>query len=76
VAVGISDYIRDMDTTPHLEEAGPETAAKKRQRLASEAKLIAEADAEIAAGLVVDEAKVDAWIDSLGTDFLFRHPRA
>jgi predicted transcriptional regulator len=57
-----------MDTTPHLDEAGSETAAKKRRRLDLEARLIAEADAEIAAGLAVDEAEVDAWIDSLGTD--------
>jgi predicted transcriptional regulator len=57
-----------MDTTPHLDEADAETAAQKRRRLSSEAKLIAEADAEIAAGLSVDEAEVDAWIDSLGTE--------
>jgi predicted transcriptional regulator len=30
--------------------------------------MIAEADAEIAAGLVIEEADVDAWIDSLGAD--------
>jgi predicted transcriptional regulator len=33
-----------------------------------EAALLAEAFADIAAGRVVDEADVDAWIDSLGTD--------
>jgi len=30
--------------------------------------MIAEADADLAAGRLVDEADVDAWIDSLGTD--------
>jgi hypothetical protein len=50
-------------TTSHSEtEAGPQ------RRLAWEAKMIAEADADIAAGHVVDEAEVDAWIDSIGTD--------
>jgi predicted transcriptional regulator len=30
--------------------------------------MIAEADADIAAGRLVDSAKVKAWIDSIGTD--------
>ncbi len=30
--------------------------------------MIAEADAEIEAGLYVDSADVKAWIDSIGTD--------
>nr|WP_294555589.1 hypothetical protein [uncultured Rhodopila sp.] len=30
--------------------------------------MIAEADADIAAGRLVDEADVDAWIDSIGTN--------
>ncbi len=47
--------------------ANPETAAE-RKRLAWEAAMIAEADADIAAGRLVDEAEVDAWIDSIGTD--------
>jgi len=63
-----------MDTTPRLDEANAETAPQKRRRLSSEAKLIAEADAEIAAGLAVDEAEVDAWIDSLGTEREFPKP--
>jgi predicted transcriptional regulator len=57
-----------MDTTPRLDDAAPKTAANKRRRQTSEAAMLAEADAEIAAGLTVDEAEVDAWIDSLGTD--------
>jgi len=46
----------------------PETEANRLRRIAHEAVLIAEADASIAAGRVVDEAEVDAWIDSIGTD--------
>ena len=30
--------------------------------------MIAEADAEIESGLIIDSADVDAWIDSVGTD--------
>jgi predicted transcriptional regulator len=51
------------DNPPH-----PETEAARQRRLAWEAKMIAEADADIAAGRLVDEAEVDAWIDSIGTD--------
>jgi predicted transcriptional regulator len=45
---------------------GPE--AERQRRHAWEAAMIAEADADVAAGRLVDEADVDAWIDSLGTD--------
>ena len=47
---------------------GPETEAERQRRFAWEAERIAEADADIAAGRLVDEADVDAWIDSIGTD--------
>ena len=51
-------------------EAPPtETEADKKRRLAWEAGMIAEADADVAAGRLVDEVDVDAWIDSLGTDY-------
>jgi predicted transcriptional regulator len=46
----------------------PETEAESQRRLAWEAAMIAEADAEIEAGLYVDADEVDAWIDSIGTD--------
>jgi predicted transcriptional regulator len=46
----------------------PETEAERQRRLAWEAEMIAEADAGIAAGRLVNEAEVDAWIDSIGTD--------
>ena len=45
-----------------------EAAPDRQHRIAREAELIAEADAEIAAGLLVDSAEVKSWIDSIGTD--------
>ena len=45
----------------------PETEAGRQRRVAWEAEMIAEARADVAAGLVVGEAEVDAWIDSIGT---------
>jgi predicted transcriptional regulator len=57
-----------MDTAPRPGDSAQfESSADKRRRLAREAELLAEARAEIAAGLSVDAAEVDAWIDSLGT---------
>jgi predicted transcriptional regulator len=61
-----------MDTAPVPAGSAPaassETEADRQPRLAREGAMIAEADADIAAGRFVDEADVDAWIDSLGTD--------
>jgi predicted transcriptional regulator len=48
--------------------SGSEAEIDRQRRVAHEAKLIAEADAEIAAGLFVSEEEVDAWIDSLDTE--------
>jgi predicted transcriptional regulator len=48
--------------------ARAESAAEEQRRLAWEAEMIAEADAEIEAGLYVDSDEVDAWINSIGTD--------
>lgn len=45
-----------------------ETEAGRRDRLAWEAEGIAEARAELDAGLYVDADDIDAWIDSMGTD--------
>ena len=47
--------------------AHPETDADRQRRFAWEAEMIAEADADVAAGRLVDSAKVKAWIDSIGT---------
>ena len=48
--------------------AHPETEADRQRRFAWEAEMIAEADADIEAGRFVEEADVDAWIDSHPTD--------
>jgi hypothetical protein len=61
-----------MDTAPlpgdNARAGSPETEAERRSRIAWEADRIAEARAEIDAGLFVDAAEIDAWIDSIGTD--------
>ena len=44
-----------------------EGEADRRRRIAWEAARIAEARAEVDAGLFVDAADVDAWLESLGT---------
>ena len=54
--------------TTALTPGRPETEAEKRRRCAREAAMVAEARAELDAGLYVDAAEVDAWIDSIGTD--------
>ena len=65
----MSETIVDvMDTAPRPHNSDPKTA--------SEADMIAEAEAEIDAGLFVDEADVDAWVDSLGTDAALPLPKS
>ena len=44
-----------------------ETNADEKRRLTREAAMIAEADADVAAGRLVGSAQVKAWIDSIGT---------
>jgi predicted transcriptional regulator len=59
-----------MDTQ-NLDNSEPTTLeieAAAQRRLAREAAMVAEADAEIAAGLYVDADEIDAWINSIGTD--------
>jgi predicted transcriptional regulator len=64
--------LRDMDTTPPTDDRTKPVrypgAADTQRRLAIEAEMIAEADADLAAGRVIDAADVDAWIDSIGSD--------
>ncbi len=48
--------------------ASPETEAERQARIAWEAEGIAAADADIAAGRLVDAAVVRAWIESIDTD--------
>ncbi len=66
------DYIASMDTAPRPDDRAdtlsPETEAERQARLAWEAAGIAEARAELDAGLYVDADEIDAWIDSIGTD--------
>jgi predicted transcriptional regulator len=69
-----------MDTVPRPDDGTPttssETEAERQRRLAWEAEMIAEADADIAAGRLIDEAEIDAWIDSIGTDHELPPPRS
>jgi len=53
-----------------------ETEAERQRRLAWERERIAEAEASIAAGLIIDAAEIDAWIDSIGTDHELPPPKA
>ncbi len=53
-----------------------ETEAEWQRRLAWERERIAEADADIAAALIIDAAEIDAWIDSIGTDHELPPPQA
>jgi predicted transcriptional regulator len=61
-----------MDTAPLPDNtastSGLESAARAQRRLAREKEMLAQARASAAAGRVVDEAEMDAWIDSIGTD--------
>lgn len=45
-----------------------ETESDRQHRIAVEAAEIAAARAELDAGLYVDPAEIDAWIDSIGTN--------
>jgi predicted transcriptional regulator len=60
-----------MDTSPpagdRADAVTSDTEAETQRRLAWEAEMIAEADADIAAGRLIDEAEIDAWIDSPDT---------
>jgi predicted transcriptional regulator len=62
----------DLGSTPPRGDNAPaahlESAEEEQRRLAWEAEMIAEADAEIEAGLYVDADEVKAWIESIGTD--------
>jgi predicted transcriptional regulator len=58
----------DTPRPPENAESAPESEAHEKRRLAWEAEMIAEADADIEAGLLIDADDVNAWIDSLGTD--------
>lgn len=61
-----------MDTVPtavdNVQAPGPETEAERQDRLAWEAEGIAAADADIAAGRLVDAVAVRAWVESIDTE--------
>ena len=59
---------RTGTTSPPESESESEADADQRRRFAWEAERIAEARAELDAGLFVDAAEMDAWIDSIGTE--------
>jgi hypothetical protein len=52
------------------------TDTERQRRHTWEAERIAEAHADIAAGRLIDEAEIDAWIDSIGTDHELPPPRS
>jgi hypothetical protein len=58
----------EPDLDDRTETSSRQTDAERQRRLAREIEMTAEADADIAAGRVVDSAKVRAWIESIGTD--------
>ena len=74
------DYGGDMDTPARPDPADDtlptETTAERDRRLAWERERIAEAEAEIAAGRVIDFDDVDAWLSTIGTDHELPRPRA
>ncbi len=53
-----------------------ESEDDRRRRIAWETKYIAEAYESIAAGLLIDSADVDAWINSIETDHELPMPYA
>ncbi len=60
--------LRCLDTTNPDTGQTLETEADRQHRIAWEADRIAEADAELEAGLYVDALEVRAWINSLRSD--------
>lgn len=75
-----ADYIATMahahTTTKPVRVSRLEGKAARRDRMAREAELLAQARASAAAGGVVSEEQVDAWIDSLGTEHELPPPRS
>jgi predicted transcriptional regulator len=61
-------HLMDTGNADTAETARSETEAERLDRLVWEAEGIAEARADVAAGRLVDAARVRAWVDSLRTD--------
>jgi predicted transcriptional regulator len=66
----------DTDPTAGAPASGFDSAAERQRRLAREADMIAEADASIAAGRLIDASEIDAWIDSIGIGHELPPPRS
>ncbi|HEY1932381.1 MAG TPA: hypothetical protein VGG99_10245 [Acetobacteraceae bacterium] len=64
-----------MDTRQPKRSEPVEGEVERTARLAREAELIAEADADVAAGRVVDFAEVEAWVESWGKPNELPRPR-
>ena len=60
---------------PQIHDGSPETNKERRMRLAYEARLIAEGEADAAAGRVLQGEAVSAWLESLGTDHELPRPQ-
>lgn len=60
--------LSDMNDVPSPSDDPAEILADHNRRIAWEAEGIARARDSVRAGRVVDEADVDAWIASIGTD--------
>jgi predicted transcriptional regulator len=71
----VAAYTQSMDTSRPRQQHEAETDAERTARLAREAAMIAEAEADVAAGRVVDFADVKAWVESWGTPSELPRPR-
>ncbi|MBV8359975.1 MAG: hypothetical protein JO189_18865 [Deltaproteobacteria bacterium] len=71
--VGLARYCPLMDE-PQLPNPAPETDEERRVRLAREAALIAEAEADVEAGRLIPGKAVSTWLESLGTDHELPRP--
>jgi hypothetical protein len=60
---------------PQILNPSPETNEQRRMRLTYEARLIAEAEADAAAGRLLEGEAVSAWLESLGTDHELPRPQ-
>ena len=64
-----------MDDPQMILNRAPETNEDRRIRLAYEAQLIAEAEADAAAGRLLEGEAVSSWLESLGTDHELPRPQ-
>ncbi|HSU04957.1 MAG TPA: hypothetical protein VLI93_05240 [Acetobacteraceae bacterium] len=66
--IRLPHYLSTMSATHPRPQIPPaETDEQRHSRLAEEERLLDEAEAEAAAGLLIPQADANAWINSLGT---------